>query len=210
MPPLRQTPSSSPLRLTPSLPSFSFFSPFSLSLSLPWPSSSNGVVGSPIPPPVGPHLALRSCFPAWKPLPSPLSPTQLTPIASSLAVVPHPLFRTATIGSLNVTSLALTLSTHSSNPFALRPTHTPTTASFNSSRLPNSAALTFSGDPLKNRARARGLSVVTRAGPSTGSFVLAFFLPLSLILVTVFASIRISDKLDRDYLEEFSFTFCEF
>ncbi|XP_062115613.1 uncharacterized protein LOC133829822 [Humulus lupulus] len=102
----------------------------------------------------------------------------------------------------NPTSLVLTLSTHSSNPSALRPTHTPTTASFNSSRLPNSPALTFSGDPLKTRARARGTSVVTRAGPSTGSFVLAFFLPLSLILVTVFASIRISDKLDRDYLEE--------
>ncbi|KAM6570769.1 hypothetical protein CsatB_018754 [Cannabis sativa] len=99
----------------------------------------------------------------------------------------------------NPTSLPLTLSPHTSNSFPLRPIST--TASFNSSHFPNSpAALRFSGDPLKTRGRE--LSVVTRAGPSTGSFVLAFFLPLSLILITVFTSIRISDKLDRDFLEE--------
>ncbi|KAF4352712.1 hypothetical protein G4B88_009786 [Cannabis sativa] len=99
----------------------------------------------------------------------------------------------------NPTSLPLTLSPHTSNPFPLRPIST--TASFNSSHFPNSpAALRFSGDPLKTRGRE--LSVVTGAGPSTGSFVLAFFLPLSLILITVFTSIRISDKLDRDFLEE--------
>uniref|UniRef100_A0A803QWS3 High chlorophyll fluorescence 153 n=1 Tax=Cannabis sativa TaxID=3483 RepID=A0A803QWS3_CANSA len=99
----------------------------------------------------------------------------------------------------NPTSLPLTLSPHTSNSFPLRPIST--TASFTSSHFPNlPAALRFSGDPLKTRGRE--LSVVTRAGPSTGSFVLAFFLPLSLILITVFTSIRISDKLDRDFLEE--------
>ncbi|KAF4361091.1 hypothetical protein F8388_016900 [Cannabis sativa] len=87
----------------------------------------------------------------------------------------------------NPTSLPLTLSPHTSNSFPLRPIST--TASFTSSHFPNSpAALRFSGDPLKTRGRE--LSVVTRAGPSTGSFVLAFFLPLSLILITVFTSIR--------------------
>ncbi|PON51204.1 hypothetical protein TorRG33x02_312180 [Trema orientale] len=96
----------------------------------------------------------------------------------------------------NPSSLALTLSLSTHKPLTLR----PTTASFKSPRLPISPAVRFPGDPLKSRAR--GLSVVTRAGPSTGGYVLAFFLPLSLILITVVTSIRISDKLDRDFLEE--------
>jgi hypothetical protein len=44
--------------------------------------------------------------------------------------------------------------------------------------------------------------VVTRAGLSANSYVLAFLLPLSLLAATIFTSIRIADKLDQDYLEE--------
>lgn len=50
--------------------------------------------------------------------------------------------------------------------------------------------------------KARGLTVVTRAGPSTTQYVFAFVLPLSLLALTVFASVKVSDKLDRDFLEE--------
>ncbi|CAN1316523.1 hypothetical protein LINPERPRIM_LOCUS30097 [Linum perenne] len=52
------------------------------------------------------------------------------------------------------------------------------------------------------RKKGRGWSVVRRAGPSTSSYVFAFALPLSLLIFTIFTSIRISDKLDEDYLEE--------
>ncbi|KAM1049425.1 hypothetical protein ACFX13_029148 [Malus domestica] len=50
--------------------------------------------------------------------------------------------------------------------------------------------------------QTRGLEVVTGAGPTTSQYVFAFVLPLSLIAVTVFTSIRVADKLDRDFLEE--------
>ncbi|XP_008238543.1 PREDICTED: uncharacterized protein LOC103337170 [Prunus mume] len=50
--------------------------------------------------------------------------------------------------------------------------------------------------------QARGLTVVTRAGPTTNQYVFAFVMPLSLIAVTVFTSMRIADKLDEDFLEE--------
>ncbi|CAB4298794.1 unnamed protein product [Prunus armeniaca] len=42
--------------------------------------------------------------------------------------------------------------------------------------------------------QARGLTVVTRAGPTTNQYVFAFVMPLSLIAVTVFTSMRIADK----------------
>ena len=44
--------------------------------------------------------------------------------------------------------------------------------------------------------------MVTRAGPSANSYLFAFALPLSLLAITVFASIGVADKLERDYLEE--------
>ncbi|KAL6288645.1 hypothetical protein ACE6H2_006155 [Prunus campanulata] len=59
-----------------------------------------------------------------------------------------------------------------------------------------SPATRFSGK------QARGLTVVTRAGPTTNQYVFAFVMPLSLIAVTVFTSMRIADKLDEDFLEE--------
>ncbi|KAH7528035.1 uncharacterized protein LOC125422338 [Ziziphus jujuba] len=60
----------------------------------------------------------------------------------------------------------------------------------------------FSGDPICRKTRGRGLTVVTRAGPGTSSYIFAFVLPLSLLAITVFTSIRIADKLDEDFLEE--------
>ncbi|GAV69402.1 hypothetical protein CFOL_v3_12903, partial [Cephalotus follicularis] len=63
--------------------------------------------------------------------------------------------------------------------------------------VPNQPTTLFS-----YRFRTRGLTVVTRAGPSTNSYLFAFLLPLSLLAVTVYTSIRISDKLDADFLEE--------
>lgn len=64
----------------------------------------------------------------------------------------------------------------------------------------------FSGDPICRKTRGRGLTVVTRAGPGTSSYIFAFVLPLSLLAITVFTSIRIADKLDEDFLEEVNWT----
>ncbi|XP_068329162.1 uncharacterized protein [Pyrus communis] len=72
----------------------------------------------------------------------------------------------------------------------------PSRASFIPPRVPISRASRYPG------RQTRGLAVVTRAGPTTSQYVFAFVLPLSLIAVTVFTSIRVADKLDRDFLEE--------
>ncbi|KAJ9685509.1 hypothetical protein PVL29_017522 [Vitis rotundifolia] len=66
--------------------------------------------------------------------------------------------------------------------------------------LPISPAVRFSGE-LGHR-KTRGLSVVTRAGPSTSSYVFAFVFPLSLLAVTIFTSLRVDDKLEREFREE--------
>ncbi|XP_057789999.1 uncharacterized protein LOC131006866 [Salvia miltiorrhiza] len=50
--------------------------------------------------------------------------------------------------------------------------------------------------------RRRAISVVTRAGPSTTSYIFAFIFPLSLLAVTTITSIRMADKLDQKFLEE--------
>ncbi|KAK4744740.1 hypothetical protein SAY87_011052 [Trapa incisa] len=50
--------------------------------------------------------------------------------------------------------------------------------------------------------RKRDLTVVAGAGPSSSGYMFAFVFPLSLLAVTVFASIRMADKLDQDFLEE--------
>jgi hypothetical protein len=58
------------------------------------------------------------------------------------------------------------------------------------------------------------LTAVTRAGLSTNYYIFAFALPFSLLAITIFASIRVADKLDRDYLQEvreiYLFLFFEF
>ncbi|PQP97009.1 uncharacterized protein Pyn_16329 [Prunus yedoensis var. nudiflora] len=69
-------------------------------------------------------------------------------------------------------------------------------ALLNPPHVPKSPATRFSG------RKARGLTVVTCAGPTTNQYVFAFVMPLSLIAVTVFTSMRIADKLDEDFLEE--------
>ncbi|KDP40489.1 hypothetical protein JCGZ_24488 [Jatropha curcas] len=71
-------------------------------------------------------------------------------------------------------------------------------ASFKPLLVPTSLAIRFAGDGQTKR----GLSLVTRAGPSTTSYVFAFVFPMSLLIATVITSIKIADKLDRDYLEE--------
>ncbi|KAJ7982280.1 high chlorophyll fluorescence [Quillaja saponaria] len=76
-----------------------------------------------------------------------------------------------------------------------------TRASFQPSHLRNSPTFQFTGgNPF--RRKVRGLTVLTRAGPNTNSYIFAFALPLSLLAITIFTSIRIADKLDRDFLEE--------
>uniref|UniRef100_A0A2P2INR8 High chlorophyll fluorescence 153 n=1 Tax=Rhizophora mucronata TaxID=61149 RepID=A0A2P2INR8_RHIMU len=55
---------------------------------------------------------------------------------------------------------------------------------------------------FRGRKTSRCLTVVTRAGPTTATYVSAFLLPLSLLAITILTSMRIADKLDRDFLEE--------
>ncbi|PWA38620.1 hypothetical protein CTI12_AA510860 [Artemisia annua] len=51
--------------------------------------------------------------------------------------------------------------------------------------------------------RNRGSLVVTRGGaPGASTYLFAFIFPLSLLAVTVFTAVKISDKLDRDFYEE--------
>ncbi|RZC82992.1 hypothetical protein C5167_045779 [Papaver somniferum] len=40
------------------------------------------------------------------------------------------------------------------------------------------------------------------ATPTTANLIFAFVFPLTLLLVTIFTSIKIADKLDQDFLEE--------
>ncbi|ONI20646.1 hypothetical protein PRUPE_2G027100 [Prunus persica] len=74
-------------------------------------------------------------------------------------------------------------------------------ALLNPPHVPISPATRFSS------RQARGLTVVTRAGPTTNQYVFAFVMPLSLIAVTVFTSMRIADKLDEEFLEEIASVF---
>ncbi|KAF3437383.1 hypothetical protein FNV43_RR20136 [Rhamnella rubrinervis] len=89
-------------------------------------------------------------------------------------------------------------------PFGLSLSATATRASFKPPHKVLFPAVRFPGDPMCRKTRPRGLTVVTRASPSTSTYIFAFLLPFSLILITVFTSIRIADKLDEDFLEEFS------
>ncbi|XP_004303075.1 PREDICTED: uncharacterized protein LOC101296400 [Fragaria vesca subsp. vesca] len=92
----------------------------------------------------------------------------------------------------NATTASLTLSPPSlfSSRASFKPPHVPP------------VRFLLAGKPPSNSKNSRGVTVVTRAGPTTQQYLFAFFLPLSLIAFTVFTSVRIADKLDRDYLEE--------
>ncbi|XP_022743761.1 uncharacterized protein LOC111294603 [Durio zibethinus] len=72
-------------------------------------------------------------------------------------------------------------------------------ASFRFLHVPTPAAVAFSSH-LSHRKK-RGMAVVTRVGANTSSYVFAVVFPLSLLAVTIFTSIKIADKLDRDFLE---------
>ncbi|XP_061344008.1 uncharacterized protein LOC133289982 [Gastrolobium bilobum] len=82
-----------------------------------------------------------------------------------------------------------------SNPLS----HPFTFASFRAPPLSRTPALRFS---VAGCRKPRVSTVVTRAGPSTSSYVFAFALPFSLLAITAFTSIRIAEKLDQQYLEE--------
>ncbi|KAI3905593.1 hypothetical protein MKX01_036502 [Papaver californicum] len=53
-----------------------------------------------------------------------------------------------------------------------------------------------------HKQKKRGFAIVTRAAPTTANLIFAFVFPLTLLLVTIFTSIKIADKLDQDYVEE--------
>ncbi|KAK7325357.1 hypothetical protein VNO77_29519 [Canavalia gladiata] len=71
-------------------------------------------------------------------------------------------------------------------------------ASLRAPPIPNSPALRFTA----GRQKARDSAVAVRAGPSTSSIAFSIALPLSLLAVTVIASVRMADKLDQQWLEE--------
>ncbi|CAH8387486.1 unnamed protein product [Eruca vesicaria subsp. sativa] len=84
----------------------------------------------------------------------------------------------------------------------MHPTQTALTA-FASPLVPPPARNILGGaGGLCINGRNRDCSVVTRAGPSTSSYLLAFAIPATLIAATVFTSIKIVDKLDDDFLED--------
>ncbi|KAK2636949.1 hypothetical protein Ddye_031741 [Dipteronia dyeriana] len=74
---------------------------------------------------------------------------------------------------------------------------TPVRASF---RPPHVSL--YPGVHFSRKARGLTTGVVTRAGPTTSNYVFAFVLPLSLLAITIFASIKVADKLDDEFLEE--------
>ncbi|CAK9311457.1 unnamed protein product [Citrullus colocynthis] len=57
----------------------------------------------------------------------------------------------------------------------------------------------FSAHPSASRTLR---VVTTRAGASTSSYIFAFSIPLSLILITVLTALKIGDNLDKKFLEE--------
>jgi hypothetical protein len=57
--------------------------------------------------------------------------------------------------------------------------------------------------PVGGRGRRRGLMVVRAGGPpSTNQLILAFVLPLSLIVGTLITAARVADDLDERFLRE--------
>ncbi|XP_022938548.1 uncharacterized protein LOC111444753 [Cucurbita moschata] len=80
---------------------------------------------------------------------------------------------------------------HSTLPVA------PARAFFRPSKL--SPAVRFPGD----LSAVKTLRLVTtRAGASTSSYIFAFSIPFSLVLVTALTALKIGDNLDKKFLEE--------
>ncbi|XP_078158496.1 high chlorophyll fluorescence 153 [Carex rostrata] len=80
-----------------------------------------------------------------------------------------------------------------------------TTGNASNSRFFSSVPVTIlSSRTLQLERRHRMLVPVPRAGgpPSTNSLLFAFLLPFSLIVGTVWAAIKIGDKLDQKFLDE--------
>lgn len=68
-------------------------------------------------------------------------------------------------------------------------------------------AVRFSGD----HSAVKTLRLVTtRAGASTSSYIFAFSIPFSLILVTALTALKIGDNLDKKFLEEVHFVISNF
>ncbi|XP_071690622.1 uncharacterized protein [Rutidosis leptorrhynchoides] len=88
-------------------------------------------------------------------------------------------------------------------------TITPISATFHRLQPPSPSQITTQISPhqlgLSNltSGKSRGSLVVTRGGaPGATTYLFAFIFPLSLLAVTIFTSIKISDKLDKDFYEE--------
>ncbi|KAG7016644.1 hypothetical protein SDJN02_21754 [Cucurbita argyrosperma subsp. argyrosperma] len=90
----------------------------------------------------------------------------------------------------------LLISTRAFFPHSTLPV-SPARAFFRPSKL--SPAVRFSGDPSAVKALRL---VTTRAGASTSSYIFAFSIPFSLILVTALTALKIGDNLDKKFLEE--------
>ncbi|KAL0726558.1 hypothetical protein Bca4012_022651 [Brassica carinata] len=88
--------------------------------------------------------------------------------------------------------------------FVSIPTQTAALSAFSQPLFPPPASNFVDGGAggLCLNRRIRYCSVVTRAGPSTSSYLLAFAIPATLIAATVFTSAKIADKLDDDFLED--------
>lgn len=86
----------------------------------------------------------------------------------------------------------------------------PPKASLSFPHLPPAALALHLGGRGRLRQRQqletrRGDCLLARAGPpSTATLVFAFVFPLSLIIGTIFASVRIADQLDEKFLQEVS------
>ncbi|KAG6579120.1 hypothetical protein SDJN03_23568, partial [Cucurbita argyrosperma subsp. sororia] len=89
----------------------------------------------------------------------------------------------------------LLISTRAFFPHSTLPV-SPARAFFRPSKL--SPAVRFSGDPSAVKALRL---VTTRAGASTSSYIFAFSIPFSLILVTALTALKIGDNLDKKFLE---------
>ncbi|KAM7267972.1 hypothetical protein ACFE04_010138 [Oxalis oulophora] len=72
-------------------------------------------------------------------------------------------------------------------------TITPNTPSLHTRSYPQIPTLSFS---------THRRTVSTRAGGNSNKYLFAFLLPASLIGITVFTSLKLADKVDRQFLEE--------